>query len=104
MFGGEVRVNFLALSASKPHFHVRSPQIVRNCSRERSLEHCHSHAFLVPNFWPAPKTPRFGPPEKVYLPHFLGKDATKGTHINFWGEILGVKTGSQTSHGWPQKV
>ena len=32
-----------------PHFHVRCPQIVRNCSRERSLEHCHSHAFLVPN-------------------------------------------------------
>ena len=27
---------------------MRCPQIVRNCSRERSLEHCHSHAFLVP--------------------------------------------------------
>ena len=46
---GEVRVNFLALFASKSHlFHVRCPQIVRNCSRKRSLEHCHSHAFLVP--------------------------------------------------------
>ena len=29
-----------------PHFHVRYPQIVRNCSRERSFEHCHSHAFI----------------------------------------------------------
>ena len=27
---------------------MRCPQIVRICSRERSLEHCHSHAFLVP--------------------------------------------------------
>ena len=45
----EVRVNFLALFASKPHiFHVQCPQIAQNCSRERSLEHCHSHAFLVP--------------------------------------------------------
>ena len=31
-----------------PHFHVRCPQIVQNCSRERSLEHCHSH-FLSLN-------------------------------------------------------
>ena len=50
---GEVQVNFLALLASKPpHFHVRCPQIVRNCSRELSLEHCHSHACFVPKFWP----------------------------------------------------
>ena len=26
---------------------MRCPQIVRNCSTERSLEHCHSHAFFV---------------------------------------------------------
>ena len=32
-----------------PHFHGRCPQIVRNCSRELSLEHCHCHAFFVPN-------------------------------------------------------
>ena len=31
-----------------PHFYVRCPQIVWNCSRELSLEHCHCHAFLVP--------------------------------------------------------
>ena len=52
---GEVRVNFLALFASNetPHFHLRCPQIVWSCSPERSLEHCHSHTFLVPNFHPA---------------------------------------------------
>ena len=31
-----------------PHFHVRCPQIGRNCSHERSLERCHSHAFFCP--------------------------------------------------------
>ena len=36
---GEVRVNFLALSASKPpHFHVCCPQIVPNCSCACSFE------------------------------------------------------------------
>ena len=46
---GEVRVNFLTFFCLKtPHFHVRFPPIVPNCSRERSLEHCHSHAFCVP--------------------------------------------------------
>ena len=29
---------------------MRCSQIVRNCSRELSLEHCHSHASLVLNF------------------------------------------------------
>ena len=28
---------------------MRCPQIVWNCSRELSLEHCHSHAVFVPN-------------------------------------------------------
>ena len=46
---GEVRVNFLALFASKPHiFMCGALKVVWNCSRERSLEHCHSHAFWVP--------------------------------------------------------
>ena len=36
---GEVRVNFLAFFCLETaHFHVRCPQIVRNCSCERSLE------------------------------------------------------------------
>ena len=34
-----------------PPFHVRCPQILRNCSRERSLEHCHSHAFWSLNYF-----------------------------------------------------
>ena len=34
-----------------PHFHVWCPQILRNGSRELSLEHCHSHAFFVPESW-----------------------------------------------------
>ena len=29
---------------------MQCPQTVWNCSRERSLEHCHCHAFSVPNF------------------------------------------------------
>ena len=72
---GEVRVNFLALFALKPpHFYVQCPQIVRNCSRDLSLEHCHCHAFFGPEslttffqtsaaFWPRPARirPKNGP-------------------------------------------
>ena len=42
-----------------PHFYVRCPQIVRNCSRELSLEHCHCRAFFVPKFWGLFRTFRF---------------------------------------------
>ena len=34
-----------------------------------------------------------GPQKKVYVPHFLGKEAKKGTRINFFGGILGSKRG-----------
>ena len=53
----------------------------------------HINLFNI-NFWPPPQTPDFGPPEKFYVPHFLGKDAKKGTHISFWGGFLGQKGGS----------
>ena len=32
--------------------------------------------------------------KKVDVPHFLGKDAKKGAHINFFGGIFGVKKGA----------
>ena len=48
---GEVRVNFLALFLETPHFHAWCPRIAPNCSRERSLEHCHSKSFLVPDLF-----------------------------------------------------
>ena len=40
---GEVRVNFLALVASKPHFHVWCLQIVPNCS-------CECLSFAISSF------------------------------------------------------
>ena len=33
-----------------------------------------AHKLFNITFWPPPKTPHLGPPEKVYVPHFLGKD------------------------------
>ena len=40
-------------------------------------------------FGPHPKHPILGPPERVYVPHFLGNDAKKGpTSIFFWGGVL----------------
>ena len=33
-----------------------------------------------------------GPEIKVYVPHFLGRSAKKGTHMNFSGDF-GVKEG-----------
>ena len=73
---GEVRVNFLALFASKPHiFMCGGPQTVRNCSRERSLEHCHSHSSFVPNLWyrgtcACTLVPVFGTWEHLHVPSF----------------------------------
>ena len=39
-------------------------------------------------FGPHPKHPILDPQKKVYVPHFLGMDAKKGTNINFLGGIL----------------
>ena len=48
MFGAKFGWTFWPFLRRNPTFSFPGPQIVRNCSRERSLEHCHSHAFLVP--------------------------------------------------------
>ena len=37
---------FFPYLSRSPHFHVRCLRIVRKCSRERSLERCHSHACM----------------------------------------------------------
>ena len=44
-------------------------------------------------FGPHPKKPILGSQKKVHVPHFLGKERKKGTHLNFFGGIFGVKTG-----------
>ena len=44
-------------------------------------------------FGPHPKHPSLGPQEKVYGPHFLER-TQKGTNINFFTRILGVKKGA----------
>ena len=50
--------------------------------------------FFNINFLAHPKRPILAPQKKkVYVPHFLGKNAKKGTHINFFGGIFGVKNG-----------
>ena len=51
MFGAKFGWTFWPFLPRNPTFSCAVPSIVRNCSRERSLEHCHSHAFFVPNFW-----------------------------------------------------
>ena len=67
MFGAKFRWTFWPFLHRNPHVHVRCPQIVPNCSRKRSLEHCHSHAFFVPKICPAKEAkpsdqfPEFGP-------------------------------------------
>ena len=45
------------------------------------------------NFWPPPKTPDLGPPEKSLCASFPGKERKKVTHMNLFGGILGVKNG-----------
>ena len=47
--------------------------------------------------------PHFGPPEKSSCGSFAGKEHKKGTHINFFGAILGSKTGTQTGRFGPQR-
>ena len=49
--------------------------------------------FNINFFGPHTKHPILGLQKKVDVPHFLGKDAKGGTHINFFGAILGSKTG-----------
>ena len=51
-FRGEVRVNFLALFASKPDIFVCGAlKLSGNGSRELSLRHCHCRAFFYPPFF-----------------------------------------------------
>ena len=59
--------------------------------------------FFNITFWPPPKTPDLGPQKKVYVPHFLGKDAKKGPTQTFSGGFSGSKRGPQTGHFRPGK-
>ena len=45
-------------------------------------------------FGPHPKPPHIGPPQKSICTSFPGKERQKGTQINFFGEIFGVKNGA----------
>ena len=47
--------------------------------------------FFNISFWPPPKTPHFGPPEKSLCASFPGKERIKGTHINFFGGFSGFQ-------------
>ena len=49
--------------------------------------------FFNINFLHPTRTPPFGPPEKGLCTSFPGKGRKKGTHINFFGGIFGVKNG-----------
>ena len=53
----------------------------------------HINFFNINFLHPIQKHPILGPQKKVYVPHFLGKNAKKRTHINFFGGILGAKNG-----------
>ena len=44
-------------------------------------------------FGPHPKHPNLGPQKKVYVPHFLGKDAKRDSHNLFRGDFGGQKQG-----------
>ena len=56
------------------------------------------------NFLAPTQNPHLGPQKIVYVPHFLAKNAKKGTRINLFGGFLGSKIGSHTGHFRPQKV
>ena len=46
----------------------------------------------------------FGPQKKVYVSHFMGESAKMGTHINFFGGILGAaKKGVPDGPFWATK-
>ena len=44
-------------------------------------------------FAPHPKHPFLGPQKRVYVPHFLGKDAKKGPTLHSFRGIFGSKKG-----------
>ena len=60
------------------------------------------HKLFAPP--PPPKTPHFGPPVQKVMCLISWERTQKGTHINFFGEFLGSKRGSQTGRFRPQKV
>ena len=63
-------------------------------NRDRKAHKLFQHEL----FGPRPKHPYFGRPEKVYVPHFLGKNAKKGPTRTFSDGFWGSKTESQTGH------
>ena len=59
--------------------------------------------FFNINFVAPAQNPNLGPLEKLYVPHFLGKNAKKGPTSTLSGGSSGSKTGSQTGHFRPHK-
>ena len=68
-----------------------------NCLRESVPENKgqkrHINFFKI-NFWPPPKTPRFGPPEKSLCASFPGKGRKKRDPHKLFRGILGPKNGA----------
>ena len=63
----------------------------------------HINFFNISFLAPAQNTP-FWAPRKSLCASFPGKGRKRGTHKNFFEEILGSKTGSQTAHFRLRKV
>ena len=63
-----------------------------DCKRRGPKKHIN---FFNINFLAPTQNTPFGVPrkKKVYVPHFLGKDAKQCSHINFFGGIFGFKKG-----------
>ena len=51
-------------------------------------------------FGPHPKRPILGPQKKVYVPHFLGKNAREAHKHKLFRGILGVKNGVPDGPFW----
>ena len=87
--GSQFRIEHAFLSQSAPKERRR-----RRAERQLSVKGLKKHInFFNIKFLAPPKTPSFGPPEKSLCASFPGKERQKGTHINFFGEIIGVKNG-----------
>ena len=83
-----------------------APQNVPNVPFVGGLKK-HINFFNINFLAPTPNTPFLAPPppqKKVYVRHFLGKDAKKGPTNFFPGGFLGSKRGSQKGHFRPQRV
>ena len=71
------------------------------CSDKGQKRHIN---FFKVNFLRPPKAPDLGPPEKKYVPHFLGKERRKGTHMYFSLFFRSFEKGLADRGGWRKEI